>query len=83
MKLPPTPAVGTEPIQGYLQEIKALLQQQTQTMEQQSVKIGQLTVEVDDLKTNLSSTNLSGRMSGADKDERIKRLEEELAELRL
>ncbi|MCJ1388766.1 Coronin-like protein crn1 [Xylographa bjoerkii] len=82
MNLPATPAVGTEPIQGYLQEIKALLQQQTQTMAQQSVKIGELTAEVDDLRTNLSSTNLSGRLGGADKGERIKRLEEELAELR-
>ena len=82
MNLPPTPAARTEPIQGYLQEIKALLQQQTQTMAQQSAKIGQLTAEVDDLKTNLSTTTLSGRLGGANKGERIKRLEEELAELR-
>ena len=82
MNTPPTPATGTEPIQGYLQEIKALLQQQTQTMVQQSAKIGQLTAEVDDLKTSLSSTNLSGGIGGADKGERIKRLEKELADLR-
>lgn len=67
--------MGTEPIQGYLQEIKSLLQQQNLTMAAQSAKIGELTAEVDHLKTNLSGASNS-------KDERIRQLEKELAGLR-
>ena len=77
LNLPPTPAIGTEPIQGYLQEIKSILQQQNETMAAQSAKIGQLTAEVDHLKTNLTSSSGS-----TDKDARIKQLEQELASLR-
>ena len=77
LNLPPTPAIGTEPIQGYLQEIKSILQQQNETMAAQSAKIGQLTAEVDDLKTNLTSSS-----SSTDKDARIKQLEQELASLK-
>ncbi|MCJ1246102.1 Coronin-like protein crn1 [Trapelia coarctata] len=75
LNLPPTPAVGTEPIQGYLQEIKSLLQQQNLTMAAQSAKIGELTSEVDHLKTNLSGASNN-------KDEKIRQLEKELAALR-
>lgn len=74
--MPSTPALGGEPIQGYLQEIKSLLQQQNQTMAAQSEKITQLTSEVDTLKTSI------GERRDRDKDERIKELERELAGLR-
>ena len=74
--MPSTPALGGEPIQGYLQEIKSLLQQQNQTMTAQSEKITRLTAEVDTLKTSI------GERRDRDKDERIKELERELAGLR-
>ena len=74
--MPSTPALGGEPIQGYLQEIKSLLQQQNQTMAAQSEKITRLTAEVDTLKTSI------GERRDRDKDERIKELERELADMK-
>jgi len=62
----------TQPIQGYLSEIKTLLQQQNETMKAQNEKIAALEAEVGDLK---------GFM-GRDKDERIRELERELEGLR-
>lgn len=68
----PTPSSG-EPIQGYLHEIKCLLQQQNETMAAQSEKIAQLTAEVDMLKQSLGDG-----VSGRDKDDRIRELEAQL-----
>ena len=56
-----------QPIQGYLHEIKNLLEDQIKTMAVQSEKISHLTAEVDSLVS---------------KDERIRELEKELATLR-
>ncbi len=63
---------ATQPIQGYLSEIKILLQQQNETMKAQNDKIASLEAEVVDLK---------GFM-GRDKDARIRELERELEGLR-
>lgn len=71
----PTPTIGTGNIQEYLQEIKTLLQQQSQTMAAQTQKIAQLTSEVDTLTANLGNKS-------DNKDERIKQLENELAALK-
>lgn len=60
------------PIQGYLHEIKSLLEQQTRTMDAQNEKIARLTAEVDELKMTV----------GRGKDERIRELERELGALR-
>ena len=73
------------PIQSYFQEIKSLLEQQSQTMSTQSAKIAQLTAEVDTLKTALSSRRNSKdapSLSEREKDARIAILEEQLANLR-
>ena len=64
-------------MQGYLQEIKFLLEQQNRTMTAQSEKIMQLTTEVDTLKTSMGESRSSN-----EKDERIRALEKELGELR-
>ena len=68
----PSNTATEQPIQGYLHEIKSLLEEQTKTMAAQSDKINQLTAEVDTLKTTVTVS----------KDERIRELERELATLR-
>ncbi|MCJ1368810.1 Coronin-like protein crn1 [Loxospora ochrophaea] len=77
----PTPTAAAtstdqQPMQGFMTEIKALLDQQTKTMVAQSEKIGALTAEVDTLK------GVVGRGQSGVKDERIRELERELEGLR-
>ena len=68
----------TEPLQGYLQDIKSLLEQQNATMTAQSEKISQLTKEVDTLKTAVGSS----KGGDGEKDARIRALEKEVEGLR-
>ena len=71
------PPSSSEPLQGYLKEIKSLLEQQNATMTAQSEKIVQLTREVDTLKMAVGSRDGDG-----DKDARIKALEREVEGLK-
>lgn len=64
-------------MEGYLREIKVLLEQQNQTMAAQNEKIGRLTAEVDSLKTHIGDGK-----SSKEKDERIRQLELELEQSR-
>lgn len=68
---------SSEPLQGYLKEIKSLLEQQNATMTAQSEKIVQLTREVDTLKMAVGSRGGDGV-----KDARIKALEKEVEGLK-
>ena len=80
LRSPPTTAPSTsssEPLQGYLQDIKSLLEQQNATMTAQSEKIAQLTKEVDTLKMAVGSKG-----GDSDKDARIRALEKEVEGLR-
>jgi len=73
----PPPASSTsesEPLQGYLQDIKSLLEQQNASMAAQSDKITALTKEVDTLKTAVGQKE--------EKDERIRALEREVEGLK-
>ena len=86
VRSPPAAAPGTssspsssEPLQGYLQDIKSLLEQQNATMTAQSEKITQLTREVDTLKMAVGS---KGGGEDGEKDARIRALEKEVEDLR-
>lgn len=58
---PPTSgSSSSEPLQGYLKEIKSLLEQQNATMTAQSDKIAALTREVDALKTVVAQKDERG-----------------------
>ena len=61
-------------MQGYLKDIKTLLEQQNASMLAQSEKIAALTREVDTLKLALGEKG--------EKDERIKALEREVQDLK-
>ncbi|KAL8823930.1 MAG: hypothetical protein Q9191_005436 [Dirinaria sp. TL-2023a] len=82
LKSPPPPptstssssAPGGDPMQGYLKDIKSLLEQQNASMVAQSEKIAALTREVDTLKVALGEKG--------EKDERIKALEREVQGLK-
>ena len=78
-KSPPPPtstssSVPGDPMQGYLKDIKSLLEQQNVSMLAQSEKIAALTREVDTLKVALGEKG--------EKDERIKALEKEVQGLK-
>lgn len=80
LRSPPTTTTSSsssEPLQGYLQDIKSLLEQQNATMTAQSEKIAELTREVDTLKMAVGS-----RDGDSDKDARIRALEKEVEGLR-
>ena len=79
LRSPPPAATSSssEPLQGYLKDIKSLLEQQNATMTAQSESIAQLTKEVDTLKVAVGS-----RGGDAEKDARIRALEEEVEGLR-
>ena len=68
---------SSEPLQGYLKDIKSLLEQQNATMTSQSEKIAQLTREVDTLKMAVGS-----KAGDGEKDARIRALEKEVEGLR-
>ena len=72
-----TSGSSSEPLQGYLQDIKSLLEQQNATMTAQSEKITELTREVDTLKMAVGS-----RGGDSEKDARIRALEKEVEGLR-
>ena len=65
---------SAEPLQGYLEDIKSLLEQQNASVVAQSDKIAALTREVDTLKMALGQKE--------EKDERIRALEREVEGLR-
>ncbi len=69
---------SAEPIHSYFNDIKRLLEEQTQTMAAQSEKIGLLTAEVDTLKTRIGEGSGRDREREKEKDDRIERLELEL-----
>lgn len=73
----PPPVTGSslsEPLQGYLKDIKSLLEQQNASVAAQSDKIAALTREVDTLKTAVGQKE--------EKDERIRALEREVEGLK-
>lgn len=79
LKSPPPPSstsssVPSDPMHGYLKDIKSLLEQQNASMVAQSEKITALTREVDTLKVALGEKG--------EKDERIKALEKEVQGLK-
>ncbi len=72
---PPTSSTsGGEPLQGYLKDIKSLLEQQNASMAAQSDKITALTKEVDTLRMAVGQKE--------EKDERIRALEREVEVLK-
>lgn len=71
---PASSTSGSEPLQGYLKDIKSLLEQQNASMAAQSDKITTLTKEVDTLKTAVGQKE--------EKDERIRALEREVEALK-
>jgi len=72
--LPASSTSASEPLQGYLKDIKSLLEQQNASMAAQSDKISALTKEVDTLKTAVGQKE--------EKDERIRALEREVEGLK-
>ena len=75
---PPTSSSSSsEPLQGYLKDIKSLLEQQNATMAAQSDKIAALTREVDTLKMAVGRKG-----DDEEKDERIRALEREVEVLK-